>query len=342
MDHPSVEATTWRTKEKAQQDIAKLVKLYKKVTAKSRPAQAWFVTQSEPTADQRAVAPKDGSVRVLSFEQFRAQLVDAHGYLRDRDKYAFGSARDPSSGAIEVKEKYIPLTMISRGSASAAVEDVVEAVDRAGRVVVLGDYGAGKSMTLREVFAGLASRFRKGTTASFPIHLNLRDHHAQRNPAEALERHGRNLGFAEPSQLVRAWRAGYAHLLLDGFDEMATPGWVGPTTRMRDIRRRSVELVRQMIRETPTGAGIVVAGRDHYFDSSAEMTDALGVGPPFIQYRLGEFSGDQIEEYLKARGWAKGLPDWLPARPLLLAYLANRGLLQQALDVQAGSSPAMA
>jgi hypothetical protein len=33
------------------------------------------------------------------------------------------------------------------------------------------------------------------------------------------ERHGRNIGFPNPSQLVRAWKAGYAVLLLDGFDE---------------------------------------------------------------------------------------------------------------------------
>lgn len=337
-----IEATTWRTKAKAQQDIEKLVRLRRRLLTRGKPVQCWFVTQSEPTADQRSVAPKDGSVNVLSFEQFRSKLVDAHGYLRSRSKYPFGSARDPQSGQFEVREKYLPLTLLTVSGKSSTATELVKDLVAGANVVILGDYGAGKSMTMRAIYDGLARAFRRLDTPSFPIHLNLRDHHAQSDPAEAIARHSRSIGFPDANQLVRAWRAGYAHLLLDGFDEMATPGWVGPTTRMRDIRRRSVELVRRFVKDTPASAGIVLAGREHYFDSRTEMVYALGATPPFVHYSLSELSEDQIEEYLGAHGWTGGLPEWLPARPLLLAYLANRGLLKQALAVPAGSSPAMA
>lgn len=337
-----IEATTWRTKDKAKQDIDKLTRLRRQLLSRGKPVQCWFVTQSEPTADQRSVAPKDGSVNVLSFEQLRSKLVDAHGYLRSRKKYAFGSARDPESGLVDVREEYLPLSLVSPSGLSLTIDDLVQAVLGGARIVMLGDYGAGKSMTMRALFDGLSKTFRQVATPSFPIHLNLRDHHAQNDPAEAIARHARSIGFSDSNQLVRAWRAGYSHLLLDGFDEMATPGWAGPTTRMRDIRRRSVELVRRFVKETPAGAGVVLAGREHYFDSRPEMITALGAGSPFVPYSLSELSEDQIETYLAQHGWNDGLPDWIPARPLLLAYLANRGLLKEALAVPAGSSPGMA
>ena len=140
-----IEATTWRTKEKADKDIEKLVKLRRRLTSSGgKPVQCWFVTLNEPTADQRAVAPRDNSVRVLSFEQFRGQLVDAHGYLRIREKCAFGSARDPESGDVVVRETYLPTRMFTSSGDGLSVTDVAASLQDHGRVVILGDYGAGK------------------------------------------------------------------------------------------------------------------------------------------------------------------------------------------------------
>src|SRR2546423_1875369 len=90
-----IECTTQRTKAKAEDDGRKLAGLKKKLEG-SKPVVCWFVTETEPTAEQRSAVPK--MVKVLSFDQFRSRLVDANGYLRDRSKYSFGSARDPESG----------------------------------------------------------------------------------------------------------------------------------------------------------------------------------------------------------------------------------------------------
>ena len=336
-----IEATTQRSKAKAAEDVEKLVKLKRKLQSRNKPIQPWFVTESEPTADQRAVAPKDGSVRVLSFEQFRAQLVDAHEYLRDRANYAFGSARDPETGKFVVADAYVPVELMSTDGDSLSTSDLGEAVAAGSRIVVLGDYGAGKSMALREAHRGLADRFRNSRSFAFPLHINLRDHHGQIEPAEAIERHARLIGMPDPAQLVRGWRAGYTHLLLDGFDEMATPGWAGVPSKMRETRRRSVELIRRTVKDHPDGAGILVAGRENYFDNLSELTESLGtIG--FKVYRVGEFSEAQIDAFLNTRGWTSGLPEWLPARPLLLAYLAGRGLLADALNVANSAAPSMA
>jgi hypothetical protein len=338
-----VEATISSQKAKAKKDIDKLVKLRRKLQQTNRPVIGWFVTQKEPTADQRALAPKDGSVTVLSFEQFRSKLVDANGYLRDRSNYPFGSARDPETGSPKVRDEYIPLGLLPIQSGQPlTVTDAVGRLDSGGRLLLVGEFGTGKSMTLRELHSLLTGRFRSTGSSRFPIHINLRDHHGQTDPSEALGRHARNVGFANPNQLIRGWRAGYVHLLLDGFDELATPGWAGPVLKLPDIRRKSVELIRRFIRETPAEAGIAVAGRRQFFDSPGEMSASLGLTSNFVHLQLDEFTDSQINTYLQRRGWKHPLPDWLPSRPLLLGYLASRGLLMKALEVSAGSAPAAA
>ncbi len=136
---------------------------------------------------------------MLSFDQFRAELIDGSGYLRDRTNYGFGSARDPETGSPHVRDDYVPVDLLPDGRGDALTASVLAtrlAVD--GRVVLLGDYGAGKSMTLRAIFMQLANEYRTGRATKFPIHINLRDHQAQSDPTEALERHARRIGFPRP------------------------------------------------------------------------------------------------------------------------------------------------
>ena len=59
------------------------------------------------------------------------------------------------------------------------------------------------------------------------------------------------IGFGQPTQLMRAFLAGEVHLLLDGFDEIATAGWLGKTNGLKDVRRRSVELIRNFLTTAP-------------------------------------------------------------------------------------------
>ncbi len=187
----------------------------------------------------------------------------------------------------------------------------------------------------------LSRQFWENQTFRFPILLNLRDHYGQKNPTEALERHAREVGFANPSHLVRAWRAGYAILLLDGFDEIATAGWAGRTKTLKDLRYRSMELIRNLVGQTPADAGLVISGRTHFFDNERELRNALGIDFQTVLLNLSEFTEDQVADFLKARGWSEAIPSWLPTRPLLLGYLASRNFLPQTLEVAVGASPAV-
>lgn len=331
-----VEATTSRRKDKAEKDIGKLVKLAQKYQKKaiSKATRCWFITRDEPTVDQRKVAEKHRAMlNALSFAQFQSHLIDSMSYLASRDQYHFGSVRNPATGIGEPAVDFIEV-MLSKVSGEGVVSpgDLVDQLSNAGRVVVLGDYGAGKSMTLRYLYRKLSGIHRSGTTPQFPVYINLRDHYGQNDPAEVIERHARNIGYPNPFHLVRAWRAGYVHLLLDGFDEITTLNIQGLWTKLRDNRYRAMEAVRRLAKEHPEGAGLVIAGRAHFFDSDRERRSALGLPVGFSEYSLNEFNDDQIREYFEKSGLTGVVPTWLPARPLLVAYLAAKGLLSEVLS----------
>lgn len=339
-----IECTISKSKQKAEEDGEKLVRLAKRLGAQhpTKHVKGWFITLNEPTAEQRSVIDKKRDRLVaVSFDQFRARLLDARSYLTLREAYPFGSVRDPETGLAQTSLDYVSLGIVDDTAHERDVAYVAEELGSGRRFVLLGDYGAGKSSTMRELYLRLAKRFWGNKTLVFPLLINLRDHHGQIEPTEAIERHARRIGFTNPSHLVRAWRAGYACVMLDGFDEIATAGWVGRTKTLKDLRYRSMELLRAFVRESPSQLGIIIAGRAHFFDNDRELGAALGVSNAFIRLSLNEFTPRQVYEYLKKRGWEDAVPDWLPSRPLLLGYLASRGLLKQTLYIDAGSSPAL-
>jgi hypothetical protein len=331
-----IEATVSRSMDKAVQDSKKLATHAKKLQVQNpqKAVKCWFITRDEPTADQRtALRNNGGTVTPASFAQFQGKLIDVTSYLTLRANYPFGSVRDPATGSVDAEVEYISLDVIQSENQHAwSIDEIRSDLLAGGRFIILGDYGSGKSMTLREVYRGLRAAYLKNRTPRFPIYLNLRDHFGQTNPAEVLERHGRNIGFPHPHHLVRAWRAGYVVLLIDGFDELTTLGIQGIWKKLQEIRFRAMEVVRQFIREQPISSGVALVGRAHFFDSERERKSALGLSLSFKELTLNEFSDEQIQTYLGKRGLRASVPNWMPSRPLLVGYLAASGVLEQAFS----------
>jgi len=338
-----IECTTSRAKKKAEDDYNKLDKLIRKLGPKhpTKFIKGWFITKNEPTADQRDVFKKNqGRIIPISYEQFRSKLVNSHSYLNLRKNYPFGSVRDPESGDAVTSLDYVDLDLLTQNSEIFSTRDLCEKITTGNRFLILGDYGAGKSATLREIHFLLARSHITGKSLQFPITINLRDHSGQTDPDEVLERHARKIGYPKPSDLVSAWRSGYAVLLLDGFDEIATAGWAGKTIRLRDLRYRSMEILRKFVKESPGESGLIIAGREHYFDGNKDLQRSLSLGGRFSKISISEFSDEQVKKYLENCGWNNPVPDWVPSRPLLLGYLASKGLLIEVLSIETGSSPA--
>ncbi|MFD4835843.1 NACHT domain-containing protein [Streptomyces uncialis] len=337
-----VECTVSRRKDKAEKDGKKLLDACLAMAQKYpfKSVKGFFVTQHEPTPDQRTVIKVFGPPLIAcSFAQLRGQLVDSLRYLELRGSYPFGSAREPSSGDHEDLKPYVAVDPVESSTGEPlSVVRVASEVKSGKSVLLYGDYGAGKSMFLRELYRLLAKAHRSDSFGPFPILLNLRDHQGQVHPVEALERHAREIGFPSPSQLVRAWRSGDVTLILDGFDEIATPGWIGKTSAMRDIRRRSVELVRRFCRDSRASTSVILAGRAHFFDSELEMRTALGTRDGSLSLMAGDPTEEQVKKILDAYGWHDALPDWLPSRPLLLSYLGSSSALQNSVEGTFGRS----
>ncbi|MEV8363999.1 NACHT domain-containing protein [Streptomyces niveus] len=356
-----VEATMDRKIEKAHNVGPKLRDHLKRGSNRDKFHKAWFITFHPPTADQRKTLHQkyDKRIEVISYDQFRSKVIDAHEYLRLREKVGWGSAVNPLTNSHTDLIKYVPLGIsITKGNlrsgvhasekrsnrtplepADSSAEELSNAVEKGKRIALLGDYGAGKSMTLREIHARLRDRYKSNDSYRFPITLSLRRHYGQEDPAEAVLRHATYLGFPAPHKLVSAWRNGYAYILLDGFDELAAPGWSGSPEALRENRREATILIKEFHKETPKEAGVIVAGRRFYFDSLDEMGRSLFDGDDHANASLSDFTDEQSKKFLEQFEERGALPEWLPVRPLLLGHLAAEGLMRD-IAGSAGLAPA--
>lgn len=331
-----VEATQSRKLDKTRYDLKKSIELVSKLKKYGRYSEYNFrimlVTAADPTADQnehvritKSGCPKE----VISFTELFSRLFDARHYIRVRGDRFFGSVRDPAneSNYKLPQSEYIPTALndASTGISNKASE-LATMLSSGGQYVVYGDYGSGKSMTLRDIYFRLRDQFTSGAQIRCPVYLNLREHIAQTQPDEALYRHADKIGFPEPHRLIAAWRAGFITLFLDGFDELTPPQFASSVSNLRQARRFAVEIVRRFIEQTPQAAPIIIAGRESYFDGREEARIALGYNTTAQVFDLAGFTDQDIERFLKAK--SDQVPLWLPTRPLLLGYLANAGLLK--------------
>lgn len=324
------EFTIARTKDKAEKDGNKLGRILSTLGARSensfKSRTGWFVTQSEPTGDQRskinAISKLQGEqIHAISISTLMQRICNSEIYLQLRRKSPFGSIgvnESTSNGSPNVRVR-----LISDTDDEVDLDELAAKLNSGQRALLTGNYGAGKSHSLRELFnQKLREHFRNAKLTPFPVHINLRDCTGLKTPSEILRRHAEEIGFTDPDGLISAWRAGSCILLLDGFDEIVPTRWFGSATDLRDVRWKALSPVRRLVQETPEGVGIAVAGRAHYFSSSAEMTQALGF-KNFELFSVPDFNDVQLRDYFRQAGVAWEIPDWVPMRPLLLGYLVS-------------------
>lgn len=332
----AIEATARRDLAKARGDSDKLSDFRKILRAKfpDKAVKLWFVTKDAPTADQRTECLKK-DVNPVSFVEFQSRLIDVRSLLGCRRNYRFGSNDEVGpSGLGEKKFVDFGISKADR-TGSYSTQVLAEEVASGKRFVLMGDFGAGKSTTLIQVYRILEGRFLRGDDHRFPLFVNLRDHFGQTDGAELLSRHAKRMGFEPGSHIVRAWRAGYCHLLLDGFDEVSPIGATARSALLRNARREALSAVRELIRDQPQGCGLIVSGRQSYFDSAEERSSSLGL-KAFTDLLLSDFTDEQVAEYLRHNGLASTLPRWLPKRPYLVATLARKGVVVGGIEQDAG------
>ena len=170
---------------------------------------------------------------------------------------------------IKIKKKY----HFEEKQSEIDIKGIIKLIEDGNIIVLMAPFGAGKSLTAREIFRTISSSYRKSKSSLVPICLNLREHWGQEYFDEILERHSRSIGFTPKEDLVVAWRAGLTCILLDGFDEVASQTIVRSDDKnfMKDARRVALSGVRDFLTKMPTGIGAFICGRGHYFDNTITL-----------------------------------------------------------------------
>ena len=203
-----IEATCDRKKAKAEKDANKIKNLIQAERNKDeKPIVGYIITKDDPTAEQvdivRSIKNKANVIiNILSFSQFESKIVDIEDYIRLRNEYKFGSIYDPASGKYSDDLKYIDGTAKDLNDNVWSADQIARYIAQGKGVVLIGDYGVGKSMTLREVFRILVKLYKSRETNKFPVYINLREHQKQDDIDEILERHAKKLGFEKKVVLL--------------------------------------------------------------------------------------------------------------------------------------------
>lgn len=318
-----VEITEEHNLNKIRTDVAKITSFKLRMAAQSVVVRAYIVLKDEPTAGMVDVG-KEQKIKVISVQTFAQQAFDFSAYESVRSASTFGSSIDPITGKPD-PNSYIPVTYLTANESKAiSINNIYDSLTKRNRIVLLGDYGTGKSRCIREVFQLLSKSYK--AASAYPIAINLREHWGAQSGVEIIAGHFRRLGLSSSiDRAMQLLQAGSILLLLDGFDEVGTQTFGNSEDRRASIRKHALSGVRDLL-EISKG-GVFITGRPHYFNDNNELLSALGLSlrnksTAIIKCR-DEFEEQQANAYLVALGFGAKTPHWLPKKPLMFQIIAS-------------------
>lgn len=317
-----VEITEERTLGKVRTDVNKLITAQNALYAQRIIARSYCVIDAETLTDAMRESGKANGIKVVTVGEFSKQFFDFPTYNIARMNAPFGSAVNPLTGQKDDTD-YVPVRYKVEGTGQEiGTPEIADYLVRGQHVILLGEYGSGKSRCIRETYRYLASRYSE--YFCHPVAIDLRDAWGLKRGVELINRHFSDLGL-DPliPNAVRAMNAGALAVLLDGFDELGSQAWNNDPARLRAIRAQALQGVKDIIQRT--GGGTLVAGREHYFPSNDEMLHALGLNKHscIVVRSKEEFTDEELQEFFDQRGIDIDLPAWLPRRPLICQTINN-------------------
>lgn len=318
-----IECTEERNLDKVRADLNKIIPLRTKLALTGVICRCYIVLAGIPTLSMRE-AGESQNIDVCSVDEFERDLFDFPSYVNLRQSRQFGSAVDPKTGTTD-ERPFITVGYVDKEKGSTLnTVDVVNDLIKRRRIVLIGDYGTGKSRCVREVFRTLSSRTAEA--ASFPVAINLREHWGSRTALEILAGHLSSIGLSTSfDNVIRLLNSGNLTLLLDGFDEVGAQTFDFRRDNRTTLRRHALEGVRDLISRSK--GGVLITGRSHFFDSDIELLECLGLHDSSISTRIiyspDDFTVMQGEAYLKTIGIDIAIPNWLPRKPLIFQVLAS-------------------
>ncbi|WP_416763116.1 NACHT domain-containing protein [Roseateles sp. So40a] len=317
--------------DKVRTDIAKFNTLRPHFFAQNIFPKCFFITLDRPTPAM-IEAGKSQHIGVYSVSQFFEFILGYGKYKAARKDKPFGSAVDLYSGQPDMNS-FVPVTYVGLDGKNFSVDDIAEELLNRRTVVLIGDYGSGKSRCIKEVFDKLSNK--TSVKFQYPFAINLRENWGLKRAKEILTRHFTDLGLSEVLDQTLASAYSPASIyLLDGFDEIGAQAWSNDPARLVDIRKQSLVGVKELV--TSATGGLLITGREHYFNNDVELMTCLGLlnKNPLVLRCNEQLNNDQFAEMLGRRG--AEFPAWMPKKPLI-ATIA-RDIDPEMLDLMFSSS----
>jgi hypothetical protein len=259
-----VEISEQNDLDKVRQGITRLTLARQTLSAEGVLLRGYIVLSRAPT-QAMVEAATAAKLTVGSAGQFASLFFQFPLYKNARVASSFGSSIDPLTGDVDTVS-YVPVTYERLdGGKELSIADLAETLLSGRNVILLGEYGAGKSRCVRELFNTLAESW--DLTFQFPFAVNLRECWGLDRGDEIVRRGAYVLGLDDlAGAAVKALNRDSLVLLLDGFDELGSQSWSIDESRLRQLRARGLKGVRDLVGKTKSGC--LIAGREHYFSSN--------------------------------------------------------------------------
>lgn len=188
-----IEVTEEYNLEKIRSDISKIQPIKNNYLLHGVLAKAFIVLSKEPTAGMSDLG-KDCKITVLCINSFTKMAFDFQSYANIRNNLAFGSAINPATGNPDTY-KYIPVDYISEnGRRKYQTKEIAEKLSKGDKIILLGEYGTGKSRCTKETFSSIVDNVKNG--GKFALSINLREHWGATTSIEIVASHLQRIGIS--------------------------------------------------------------------------------------------------------------------------------------------------
>ncbi|MDQ3886332.1 MAG: trypsin-like peptidase domain-containing protein, partial [Actinomycetota bacterium] len=249
-----------------------------------------LVHSGRPATEDLVAEARRQGVRLRSFVDYQG-LVDLRSLVANQAERLATDTIYPA--ALYVSQRY---RLLGDDPAADARDNLLGRVtewlgaDSARLVMVLGDFGRGKTFLLRE----LARTLPRDLPHVMPVLVELRSLEKAPSLDELLAQHlvRHNVDAFDVSKLRYMIRSGRLALLFDGFDEL----------ELRVGFANAADYLTTLLRAVTDHAKVVLTSRTQHFQSTAQIRTALGAQVSALAASrvavLEDFTDEQIVQFL--------------------------------------------
>ena len=314
-----IEITKESTLHKLRVDLAKFNLAAPSLLQQRIYTECFFISE-EKLSDELRQTAESNYVTAFTPEEFEGYVFAYKSYSHHRVERGFGSAVDPQTGEPD-QRKYTSVTYrIEKDGTQIEIEGIAKLLSQGRSIVLLGDYGTGKSRLIKELFEQYNGEF--SNSLRYMIAIDLRHCWGVKRGTEMVRRHFDDLGISSMGDdFLRLAPSGKVTWLFDGFDELGINSWSNDAAKLEELRREALHPFREL--SSTRGSNFIVSGRPHYFNTDKEMLSCLGIRKEdaVVIHCKEEFSEAEMRSFFGDASLT--FPNWLPKRPLIASILGD-------------------